>query len=154
MKRFHKIILLIALVLPAIACANIYVENGSSQHVSVRVHVPDGDYATRLGPDQSDDWDVIGGGTYTVNVLPDEEYRTALSNMQRYFMELLSKPLTISPPEFALASQAVPELRQELEQMATTGNSCSGEIDDLIQQTISVRIFFDPKTATLFVQCQ
>lgn len=138
-------------------CATVIVENQSKEYTArVSVRLPDGDGGKvfALRPDFSTSFVSAGGGTFTVTVLPNEEYLAWLEKNRLLIedaltaqtgAELLGAP-GLSPGQVAALQLALTLIHSEIKDIELTGASFSGNLPENGEAACQL-IWEDPLTA-------
>ena len=147
MKNKPLILLLAIVVLPALACAEFIVVNTSPNQATVLVTLPDGVSGSRPidAYGSSSVWFAFSGGTYIVEVLPNEGYRAILLGVRERTSNLLSA-VSFTPEELARYKRELETLQQQIDQIGEGNTICKGTIDAESEKTITVTISFDTQT--------
>lgn len=154
MNRKQILFIILALVLSSLACGKFYVYNNGPFPIAVKVTLPDGAYGTRrLEVAQNSSWNAFTSGSYTVEVLRDEEYVGQMQDIQLKAMDgiFADGPLTneLNPKGLVNLFSDVQWRLDELARMSTS--ACSGKIPDDPTHTSIYDIEYEPIDVTVSV---
>lgn len=138
MKIGHLLILVFASVLFLAGCTTIDVLNVSDSNARVLIQMPDqpGGVTRFLRPGDSTSTFSNYGGTVTITVLPDEEYRQLLKDLQTEISRrLFEEAASLSAADVSRLTERLNEVDAQLEQMADEGASCSVRAPDFSSVT-------------------
>ncbi|MFN2145738.1 MAG: hypothetical protein ACK2T7_10325 [Anaerolineales bacterium] len=151
-KNRNKLLLMLAIIILAmLSCADLYVQNNTQAKLRVMVSMPGESVAeTALIPAGQDDIFVSDySGQYTVQAMPDEEYRASLMDLKETMQTLLVTGFSyMDVEEIKLYIQKISNIDKILDSLDTI--ACSGEIDD---ESLTVEINVNPATNKMELSC-
>ena len=157
MNKYNRFIILFAILcmFALSGCSEIYITNISELNVRVSVNTPDsGSPSTRLvRPASIASVFSSNGGRYTVTVLPDEEYRGLLEDLQSEISEKLFKEgAALSVADVTRLTQRMNEIDQALERLDDQfGASCVGYVPDY--ESVTAYVSWDFTASQFVLEC-
>ncbi len=147
-------ILMTVFALVAAACVDVNVTNTADLRARVRITLPDtpAGYTRLVPPGGTTSTFSEFGGTVTVTVLPDEDYRDLLLELRVAIgRKLLEDSETLSGSDVVNLVERLVEVNGQLRDLAGDGASCSVDAPDF--STVTVVLSWDLTTSTWSLSC-
>ena len=152
-RLLHLILLGILILLSG--CSFVRIQNVSSNQITVLVQVPDAGSGYTRNIDSGGIVDVFSshGGRYTVTLIPSEEYRALLTDLQQQVgNRLFEERGTLTAAEVAILVERLNSIDQALEELTKPGATCSGTLPEY--DTVVVTVAFDSINSEYSLSCQ
>lgn len=139
-KRGPFILIILVSFLLLTACVDFNISNYSEINARVLIQTPDGGNYTKVVKSGGYASSFSGhGGSYTLSVIPDEEYLSLLRQLREQISQrLFEEGSVLSAEDVARLVQNLQDIEVQLEKEAQRGASCSGVAPDF--STVSASI--------------
>jgi hypothetical protein len=152
MKQALTILLVATMALTG--CTTVDVFNISESSARVRITLPDtpAGYTRYIrGGDVTSTFSQYGG-TVTVTVLPDQQYRELLTDLAKLISDRLwVERETLSADDVSRLVSRLQDVNQELERQAQVGASCSVRVSDF--GSVTATVSWDSGLSNYMVSC-